>query len=277
MEFAYSMPPRVDLAANGHHAAYAVDLVPAGIQNPSFRRSHLVVFNCALWKMTLVDIDSLLVDYYTTSKVSAGFIAGEHLFIDRAGTRVWFTAGLLGRGSPVDTIGYTLAEWSIDGLKVLESVAPQPLQPLMYNDYTGTLLYQFGQDGYTVRGQSAPVKYTGDVTSLRPWQCGSELDISVLWNNDGISIHKASDGTFVWRIAEREQFETMGNMEYRFTNDNDIAISPDGNWLVLTLSHADNPSRCDLYTLRSNGKEMRRLDSGVPNGFAVISPQITQN
>ncbi|NOY06300.1 MAG: hypothetical protein GXO82_06670 [Chlorobi bacterium] len=275
MTYGYLHKPRPVLNYQGHRFAYPVGLAPVtGFTAPE--RSTIVSFKCDVWKMTLLQVDSLIrKELRQWPEVTNGEIGGNSLCISSDGVTIYFTAmGTRLSGDVRLPVKSFLAAIGADGggfRRIGEVEDPGDAELCAFNEQTNRLIVQTRKGFRSVDVNSGTYKEF-PLKSV-PTNASTSLSAGtfVVAGTDGVELREAVNGSIIKTVITPSAVQA--HLKKTVHAVTAVAISPDGKRIAFTATLDGAGSRVAILSIDSDGTNLRTLspDIGAAAAAVVIS------
>lgn len=280
--YEYSVPPRLALAYSGHHAVYFTDYFP----NDSGEQSQfprLVIFNCSLWQMKIVDsIRYKVLDEFGWEDINIITPGIPNIAVSVDGSEVYFVLNITQKNQYAERNYCGLYKYK-DGdiITLIEPGENDLIRIKAFSESYGLLLIKHNQDmrfiDITDNKQSGePAPFVEENLS-NPHQVAIEANMAAVWKSDGIDIIDFFSGETIQKAVDYADIKNeYGENKYLFQRGSLLSISPDGKFVVfgLALDLISIEIGYDLFVANTETGEIRKIAGPARYENVLISNKL---
>jgi len=270
-DYFYTIPPHIELSGDGEKAVFFATKKRIDGTKPEENNLVLIIMDLPETTIQMYELNQFVANKLSDDNVNFAEIFGKNVFINEDGTLTYFTIkGKYFINDQFNDIGYYIVQFSDGTLNKYSNKSIEPIELLGYDEKAQYIYYKKGTNVNKMSGNSITTNFVIDNFS-NPNQFVKTKSEVVIWTDYGIELYNSITETKITEIVSWDTLKMMYPDVKNMVRSNKLSISPDGGLIVFGFDQNTDPPSYDLYAIRRNGKDLKRLVPNTPIGMPVVS------
>ncbi|MFH1052486.1 MAG: hypothetical protein V1779_16325 [bacterium] len=271
-DYFYTIPPHIELSGDGKKAVFFATIKRLDGTKPEENNLVLIIVNLPEATFNIYEMNQFILNNFSSDNVNFGEVYGKDFLVNEDASQVTFV--MKGRNfynGQFSDIGYYIIGLNNSSLSNLIAKSSETIKLLGVDENSQKFFAYFGSDLKVVKNGSLQNTNFTSGNMSNPHQFVSTKSEVVLWTDFGISIFNSGTEEKVSDVISWDSLKTIYPDIKNMVRSNKLSISPDGGMIVFGFDKNTDPVSYDLFAIRRNGKDLRRLVPNTPIGIPVVS------
>ncbi len=263
--------PKPEISYNGNKLVFFIKVIPYNSKEEIDTEYYLNILNIQSLETELYNIKDFISKFNLQIPVKHTKPFGDNLIVNNDGSEINFVVKLFGiiDNNLVD-IGYNVFQMKDKKLLSQSDIQKNELQIIAKIDENKTIvnvndsIYQFTENS-TLEAINLPIN---SIFSYR--QFNDKFDKVALWDENGISLFNTESFVKLKTIITWDDIKSKYDDVLTAPTAN-ISLSPDAEIVCFMLHPKGDLQSFHIFTVKSNGDDLKKILSFIPVNYPVIS------
>jgi hypothetical protein len=271
-DYFYSTPPHIELSSDGKKAVFFASIKRLDKSKPEENKLMLIVVNLPELTYTINDVSKFISDNMSGDDVNFCESSGQFFFVNEDATKIIFTikAKKFSNNQFIDK-GYYIIQYSNNNFAKFYGLSSETIELAGFDVKSDKVFAVFGNSLKAIKnGNIINTSLLKDNIS-NPHQFAVSKSEVAIWTDSGIELYDLNNEQKIKEIITWDTLRSLAPEVKQNVRSNKLSISPDGGLIIFGFDKNTDPPSYDLFAIRRNSSNIKRLVPNTPVGIPVIS------
>ncbi len=271
-DYYYTIPPHIELSGDGTKAVFFATMKRIDGTKPEDNNLILIVMDLPETTFHSYELNQFLTNKLSEDNVNSADFYGQNMMVNDDGTLIYFVIkGKQFSNNQFKDIGYYVIQFSDGTFNKMTNKSDETIELLGFDEKSQKIFAKYGTILKAIdKGNTISTMFSTANLS-NPNQFAKSKAEVVIWSDFGIELYNSNTEQKINDIISWDTLNTMYPDIKNIVRSNKLSLSPDGGLIVFGFDKNTDPASYDLFAIRRNGKDLKRLVPNTPVGIPVIS------
>ena len=272
LDYFYSYPPHIELSGDGKKAVFFATLKRIDGTKPEEANQKVIVIDLLNTTLNIFELKQFYTNTLAADNVNFAEPYGKNILINEDGSEITFVLkGKNYNNNQFTEIGYYMIQLKNGTFNKLTNKIDDTVELAGMDEKANKIFFYIDNYLKVIRNKIiGNTSFTTDNMSNIHQFAGMKGEIAV-WTDYGIELYNSANESKISDIVSWDTLKIINPDIKNMIKNKNLSISPDGGMIVFGFDNNTVPPSYNLYAIRRNGKDLKRLVPNTPIGIPVIS------
>ena len=271
-DYFYTIPPHLELSGDGRKAVFFATIKRIDGTRPEENNLALVIVNLPESTFNIYEMNQFVLNNLSNDNVNFVEVQGKNFLVNEDASKITFVLkGKNFSNGQFNDVGYYCIQLNNGIITKINNVTSSTIELLGIDENARKIFAYFGNElKVLTNGLIQNTQFLPENLS-NPHQFAQTKSEIVIWTDFGIELYNSNIETKVADIISWDSLKILNPDIKKMVRSNKLSISPDAGMIVFGFDKNTDPITYDLYAIRRNGKDLKRIVPNTPIGIPVVS------